>query len=225
MAGMTDATALAGAGHGAATDGGSSPDGPPAGGVQPADRRAELLAAVMAHLVDHGVGDLSLRSLATAVGTSHRMLIYHFGSKEQLLVEVVQAVEGAQQVLAVDLMADESLTHEERMRAMWRQVSQPELAPYARLFFELYARALQGDPAFAPLLDGEMARWIEPIAADNRRRSGTPLRLGRADARLGVAVTRGLLLDLLATGDRTSVDRAFERFVQMWTAAGPPVDG
>ena len=55
--------------------------------------RERLLAAAMDHVAEHGVGDLSLRSLAAALGTSHRMLIYHFGTRDALLVEVVRAVE------------------------------------------------------------------------------------------------------------------------------------
>lgn len=55
--------------------------------------RERLLAAAVEHVAAHGVGDLSLRRLAAALGTSHRMLVYHFGSREGLLVEVVREVE------------------------------------------------------------------------------------------------------------------------------------
>ena len=75
----------------------SQPDGEPS----PSSARALLLDAVIAHLGQHGLGDLSLRQLAPAVGTSHRMLIYHFGSKEGLLIAVVQAVEARQRAALV----------------------------------------------------------------------------------------------------------------------------
>jgi AcrR family transcriptional regulator len=52
-----------------------------------------LLERVVDHFVADGLGDLSLRKIATAIGTSHRMLLYHFGSKDGLLLEVVRAVE------------------------------------------------------------------------------------------------------------------------------------
>ncbi len=52
-----------------------------------------LLSAVIEHFTRHGVDDQSLRHIAAGVGTSHRMLIYHFGSRDGLLVEVAQAVE------------------------------------------------------------------------------------------------------------------------------------
>ena len=58
--------------------------------VQPKDR---LLDAAVEHALSRGIVDLSLREIASAIGTSHRMLIYHFGSCEGLLVAVVREVE------------------------------------------------------------------------------------------------------------------------------------
>ncbi len=55
--------------------------------------RQQLLQSVMEHLEAEGLGAASLRQIAAAVATSHRMLVYHFGSKEALLVEVVRALE------------------------------------------------------------------------------------------------------------------------------------
>lgn len=181
-----------------------------------AGRRDELLAAVVDHLAVSGAADLSLRSIAEAVGTSHRMLSYHFGSRDGLVLAVVRAVEAAQQVVAAALAADTSLAPADQMRTLWRQVSQPALAPNARLFFALYSRGLAGEEPAARLLDGDIDRWVEPSARVARDRLGIALRDARTDVRLGVAVTRGLLLDLLATGDRAAVDRSFERFVTLW---------
>ena len=69
----------------------SRPDGP---GVPAA--RDRLLGAAIAYFAAHGIGDTSLRGLAEAIGTSHRMLIYHFGSRDGLLAAVVDRVEQAQ---------------------------------------------------------------------------------------------------------------------------------
>ena len=63
-------------------------------------RRDELLAAVVADCAEHGLGHRSLRDIAGHVGTSHRMLIHHFGSREALMVAVVEAVEARQAELA-----------------------------------------------------------------------------------------------------------------------------
>ena len=55
--------------------------------------RERLLESVIRHFAADGLADQSLRRIAEAIGTSHRMLLYHFGSKDGLLLEVVRAVE------------------------------------------------------------------------------------------------------------------------------------
>ena len=172
----------------------------------------------MEHVAVNGVGDLSLRGLATALGTSHRMLSYHFGSREGLLIEVIRAVEAQQRAALEAMLADpDAGSPEETMRRMWQRVADPALWPNERLFFEVYAQALQGSPHALPLLDGIVDSWVEPLAA--LVAPDRPPEEARAEARLGVAVVRGLLLDLLATGDREAVDAAMERYI---AAVAPP---
>ena len=185
--------------------------------------KARLLDDTIAYVAEHGVADLSLRRLAAAIGTSHRMLIYHFGSKEGLLVAVIRAVEAEQRRTSADLALDPSRSPTDVMRLMWRRFADPALWPNERLFFEVYGRALQSRPDAGALLDGIVDAWLEPIAAV-RRAQGIPARAARAQARLEVAVVRGLLLDLLATGDRAGADDAVEHFIALyetWYAQHP----
>jgi AcrR family transcriptional regulator len=175
-------------------------------------QRERLLAAAVDHVAGHGVTGLSLRELAAGIGTSHRMLIHHFGSKEGLLVEVVRSVEARQREALAELMAASDGSLDEAGRRFWARLTDPTLDPHERLFFELYGQALQGRPWAAGLLDGIVDDWIGPlrellIAAGMSTPATAP-----ADARLALAVARGLLLDLLATGDRAAVTAAMERF-------------
>jgi hypothetical protein len=101
------------------------------------------------------------------------------------------------------------------MRAWWKHISDPSLWPNERLFFEIYGQALQGRPHTTELLDGIVDDWLDPITEINVS-LGLPPSLARAHARLGVAVTRGLLLDLLATCDRAGVDGAMEAFIDVY---------
>jgi AcrR family transcriptional regulator len=146
------------------------------------------------------------------------MLIYHFGSKEGLLVAVIQAVEAAQRDffanlvhLAPDIAAGDGI------RTMWRHFTDPSLGPHERLFFEIYGQALQHRPHTQGMLDDIVDAWIEPVAAYAIER-GVPPPDAQADARLGVAVVRGLLLDLLATNNRAAVDAAMERYIAQYEA-------
>ena len=200
-------------------------------GSEPADAgpadgqpRARLLAAAIDYLQTHGISDLSLRELAAAIGTSHRMLIYHFGSKEGLLVAVVRAVEERQRVFLAGLAADPVVGPREAITTMWRHFADTRLWPAERLFFEIYGQALQGRPGTAGFLDGIVNDWLEMLTQYSVR-LGSPPEHARAEARLGVAVIRGLLLDLLATGDRTGIDEAVERFILLAEAAARPGPG
>jgi AcrR family transcriptional regulator len=181
------------------------------GSEQP-DTRERLLAAAMEHVAQHGVGDLSLRGVAAALGTSHRMLIYHFGSREGLLIEVIRAVEAQQRAALAGMLLDEDAPPGATARRLWRRLADPALWPNERLFFEVYVQALQGHPHARPLLDGIVDSWVEPLVRIAVAQ-GRPEAPARAEARLGVAVTRGLLLDLLATGDRGRTGRTVERAV------------
>ncbi len=191
----------------------------------PPTPRDKLLDAAVEYAAAHGISDLSLRSLAAGLGTSHRMLIHHFGSKSGLLAAVVKEVERRQREALVGLDLDPAAPLGQTARDWWQRFSDPALWPYERLFFELYAQALQGRGHALALTEELLEPWIAPLAESYRRRGASP-EAARASARLGIAVTRGLLLDLLATGDRAGVDRAMELFITAFeaVASGTPPD-
>jgi len=148
------------------------------------------------------------------------MLIHHFGSKEGLWVAIVQEVERRQLALLGELAPDPSVRIDEAMRTWWRHISDPALWPTERLFFEMYGQALQGRGPTAALLDGVVDSWAARAAAIAES-YGLPPEEATAYARLSVAVTRGLLLDLLATGDRAAVDAAMEKWIALSAARIP----
>jgi AcrR family transcriptional regulator len=182
--------------------------------------RAALLAAAIGYVSANGLQDRSLRDLAAAIGTSHRMLIYHFGSKEGLMRAIVEEVERQQREFFATFANDSRVPPLQAAWAFWKRVADPSLANNVRLFFELYGQALQGRAGTEGFLNGIVDDWVEPIAEYQVAR-GMPRKTARADARLGVAVTRGLLLDLVATGDRAAVDAAYRRYLDLVRAASP----
>jgi AcrR family transcriptional regulator len=182
--------------------------------MAPGDARERLLEAAIDYVVGHGLTDLSLRRLAAELGTSHRMLIHHFGSREGLWAAIVKEVERRQLATIGDLIPDPTVPFAEAMRAWWQHISDPSLWPNERLFFELYGQALQDRPGARDMLDGIVDNWLGPITAMGEA-MGLPHDTAEASARLGIAVTRGLLLDLLATGDRAGVDAAVEHWIAL----------
>ncbi len=177
--------------------------------------RERLLDAVIEHFTADGLADQSLRRIAGAVGTSHRMLLYHFGSKDGLLLDVAREVEARTKAALAATAQAVGGQGDEVVRSMWAYLADPALAGFERLFFALYGRALQGDEATAPLLQDDLEGWLEANVA-MAVEVGVPADLARVHARLGLAVTRGLLLDLLATGDRAGTDAAIDVFARRY---------
>jgi AcrR family transcriptional regulator len=198
--------------------------------AEPTSARQRMLDAVLAHVAEHGLGDTSLRTLAEQIGTSHRMLIYHFRSKDELKIAVVAEVERRQREAFLGLADAESA--EDFLRTgmeLWDRLADPALAPFERLFFEVYAQALHGRPWAANFLPGAVTDWLDTLtplfasqqAVADRQPDGTAT--SDADqpdprhlARLALAVARGLLLDLLATGDRDGVTAALRAFLPLF---------
>jgi AcrR family transcriptional regulator len=181
------------------------------------DAKQRLLDGAIEYVAEGGIGDMSLRRLAAALGTSHRMLIHYFGSKEGLWIEIVRAVEQRQREILTEILPDPDRPPREAMRAWWIHISDPALWPNERLFFELYGQALQGRAHTTAVLDGIVEDWLEPIAQISIDRGIAP-DVARAHARLGIAATRGLLLDLLATRDVSGVDAAMDAFIDIYDA-------
>jgi AcrR family transcriptional regulator len=179
--------------------------------------KQKLLEAVVDAALAGGIADKSLRAIAEAAGTSHRMLIHHFGSREGLLVEVIRAVEARQRAVLRELNAGTGEASAETSYRFWQHLRSPELAPQERLFFEVYGQALQGRTWAVPLLDGIVENWAGPVAAMIET-TGVSQPAARVIARLSVAVTRGLLLDVLATGDDQEVDAAMRYFQELLVA-------
>jgi hypothetical protein len=126
------------------------------------------------------------------------------------LIAVTRAVEESER--AAYRQSVEAL---EDPRKAWAHISDPALWPQERLFFELYVRALQGRSGTEGFLDGVVEPWVDLLSGAFMA-AGADEEAARADARLGVAVARGLLLDLLATKDRRGVDAAYERYLQLY---------
>ena len=169
------------------------------------ERRRQLLGALIDAFADGGIGDRSLREIAEAVGTSHRMLLHHFGSRDELLLTIVDEIERRQ----MSVLPGAATEPADAMAAMWADVRRPELRPFERLFYECYARGAQGEQPFARMLPGAVESGLKEVDA----KTG-----GSADpafVRLGLALTRGLLLDLIATDDDDGVDAAAQAFVEL----------
>lgn len=164
-----------------------------------------MLDEVIAHAREKGLANSSLREVADAIGSSHRMLLYHFGSRAGLLREIVARNEAEEREIAQSY-ADEKLTPAEALERTWQRLRRPSRAGEERLFFELAAMAMYRTPGTEGVAEEMVERWIALA-----RLAGVDVPQLRVD----IAVIRGLLLDLLLTGDRKGTDAALKAYLDL----------
>jgi len=185
-------------------------------------RRAELLDGVVDYAVQRGLSELSWRPVAAALGVSPTTLVHRFGSKEQMLVAILGRLR--ERILAA---TSETLGEHHDLaaaaRAAWTRTSAPRREGELRLFFAVYGRALQAPGSFAEFLDHVVADWMGSLVA--AQGPGADPVTARRAATLVIATLRGLLLDLLATGDRARVQDAAEAFLAGLERGASPATG
>jgi AcrR family transcriptional regulator len=173
-------------------------------------RRAELLDAIVDYTVGHDFSEVSWRPLAAALGVGPTTLVHHFGSKEEMLVAILGRLR--ERILAANRDPDGPPPDlATAARAAWARTSDPRRWPEFRLFFAVYGRSLQAPQQFAEFLDRAVADWMGVLV--DAQGAGTDPATARRRATLVIATIRGLLLDLLATGDRDRVQDAAEAFL------------
>jgi AcrR family transcriptional regulator len=172
-------------------------------------RKRELLDAAYAWVLEHGWAGLSLRPLAEAIGSSAGVLLFLFGSKDGL-IQALLARSRAEQVALLDaLRRREKVADLATVTAqVWGWLSAPERRSLLRLWLEAYSRSV-GDVSgpWQGFAAQTVADWDSLLAAHQpARRRGSAK--GTAERALVLAVLRGALLDLLATGDDARIGRA-----------------
>ncbi|MFD6399010.1 TetR/AcrR family transcriptional regulator [Nocardia sp. NPDC060249] len=173
-------------------------------------RRDELLDAVVDYMVEHGLSELSWRPVAAGLGVSPTTLVHHFGTKEQMLQVVLERLR--RRMFAAT--SDATGPHPDlatAARAVWTRTSDPRMQAEFRLFFAAYGRALQAPQQFADFLDHVVTDWMSSLR-DAQMPDTDPENATRT-ATLVIATIRGLLLDLLTTGDRNRVQDAADSFL------------
>lgn len=184
------------------------------GGVTTSPRDA-LLEQAIDWFAANGVGDTSLRALAAGIGTSHRMVIYHFGSREGLLTAVVESIRRRQQQ-ELQVLLDTTSEPLDAAWTFWTRVAD-DSATFAPLFFELSAAAMQGHD-WAEQVRDWVTGWTQTMS-DFFLRLGNPPEHAALLGRTAMAITRGTLLELALTGDRRAADETIAAFLRSTESA------
>ena len=179
-------------------------------------RRDELLELAYRYVLEHGLVELSLRPLAAAIGSSPRVLLFLFGSKEGLVRALLARARTDELALLARLRAGgdrdglAAVTSE-----VWRWLSSAEHRELLKLWVEAYGRSLvDRDGPWSDFAHQTVEDWLGVLAKAQPPRERTT-RAGEARRTLALAVLRGALLDLLATGDVRRTTAAVERGVEL----------
>lgn len=168
--------------------------------------RERLLDACTDYALQHGLPD-RLGPLATATGTSSRMLIYHFETRDRLRREILEQARQRQVETWTEFLSlrpDEPYTV--TLARAWSAISGPQGEPYLRMFSRLNDSA--GEPLWPGFRRRATTDWLDPLEQGMNS-------VGKPElATVVLAVIRGLLMDLDATGDSERADRAFADFLR-----------
>jgi AcrR family transcriptional regulator len=182
------------------------------------DRRAKLLDEVADYILSNGLAGLSLRPLATTIDTSPRMLLYFFGSKERLIAQALARIRTRQQLdFRRAVSRSSSADREGLLLREWKSWSSPRREKYLRLFFEVYGLALQNRERFPGFLEDAVGEWLPLV--ERAFAVAVAREHAQALATLALAAVRGLQLDLLATGQRSRTEAAFQEMLRLLSLA------
>lgn len=132
---------------------------------KPKMSKETLLPGLAAHVLEHGFGGASLRPLAKAAGTSDRMLIYHFGNKEQLVTDVLSYIAGVYSAALEAAIGDRpAATRQECAARILAQGREPAMQPFMTLWWEIVAGSARGVAGYqnaAQSMMSELLTWLE----------------------------------------------------------------
>lgn len=173
------------------------------------DRRSVLLEAIIDHVVEHGIDGLTLRRLSETTGSNNRMLLYYFGSRDQIVVTALQqATQRFPRVLEVPgHLRDTSVPLCERLDEAWRALAAPENLPFHRLFFQVFGLAAFEPHRWEGLLVEVGFQWLDDLT-DSIVADGLDRPAARRLAGQVISLWRGLEMALLSGVPADALDVA-----------------
>ena len=179
------------------------------------EMKRELLDRLVAYLAVHGLGDVSLRPMAATLDTSPNRLVHHFGSKQELLAAALhQATLVQVQVRDAWLKRTPALSKTAELRKWWKWLNDsPANLALTRLGLEAVTLEATHTGLSGDVRAEQIGVWREQIE-QKLVSEGVPKSVAVTEASLLKGVFTGLIMDLLATGDKQRLTKALEVALQ-----------
>lgn len=159
-----------------------------------ANQREELLDRVADHVLEHGLIGLSLRPVAAAVGTSDRMLIYHFGSRDALVSAVVARI-GDRAITVVDALPG-APTVRSGVNRLWAAYLTEPLSSCLDVYCQAAATGLIGREPYLSDARRNNQKWAAALREYFLRCQASPRKVARIVTLVDSALY-GFHLDLI----------------------------
>jgi AcrR family transcriptional regulator len=186
--------------------------------LKPSARRDELLDAAYHYVLEHGLAGMSLRPLAAAIGSSPRVLLFLFGSKDGLIRMLLARARADELALLANVHASHEDGHDDlaaAVRATWAWLISPGHQRLLTLWLEAYARSLaEPDGPWGDFARQTVDDWLA-ILAEAQDAATRRTKAARVERTLALAALRGAVLDLLATGDVERTTAALDRLLDL----------
>lgn len=182
-------------------------------------RRDALVRRAADDLVAHGASGATLERLARATGTSARMLVHHFGSRDELITRAIATAREDQLTLARQFFPP-TAEFVPGLAGAWEWLASQEARAYFRLFGELAARARLDEPGDdSGVRHGLTRDWLQLFTEGFEACAYAPGAAATAATEL-LALVRGLVLDLEATDDVPRIETTYRRCAGRLVADG-----
>jgi AcrR family transcriptional regulator len=169
-------------------------------------KKEELLERCLAAAIEVGALDSSINAIAKRIETSGRMLVYHFGSKQELERQIISLLETR---LREKFWSFQSVSLEgancpaQPLLEMWKHLTSPKMHGLLKLTMLLNQRAIQGDPETQRFIEQESQKWVDSLFN---------LTNDKTIALLLFHLFQGAILDFLTTGNAQRGQQTIEAF-------------
>lgn len=138
------------------------------------DKKDAALEAILDHLLEKGLEDTGIRSLAKSAGISDRMLIYYFGSKEALITEALDAL-SEHTSLGLSMLIDDGRHNADAIMAVLDGAMEiPQFENAMKLFLEVAARGARGIEPYRSSARTTIDFWLKWLGEHLKQDAGGP---------------------------------------------------
>lgn len=177
--------------------------------------RTSIIQNAAAYVLEHGLADESIRTIAQGIGTSHRMINYHFGGSEGFWEALINEIRRIELDKSRKYFASQQAQPNHGISRAWTYFSTPEYQKIFRIIFEIYVKVLRAPQEHEAFMRSFVDEWLNLLAASFTERYQLAAGEAMQYARLRLACIRGLMLDLLLTQESESIAQAAQLFDQM----------